>query len=65
MRPDRILKFTLTVSLLAHGAILLPRPNFNPFTPAPKVQEIAVRYIKESPQARLLPKTRWIQAGKG
>jgi TonB family protein len=56
MQSNRLLKFTLTISLLAHGAILLPRPNFNPFVPAPKVQEIAVRYIKETPQTRLLAK---------
>ncbi len=35
----------------------MPRPNFNPFTPAPKVQEISVRYIKETPQTRLLAKS--------
>jgi TonB family protein len=55
MSSDRLLRFTLTVSILAHGAILLQSPRFNPFTPAPKVQEITVRYIKENPQARLLP----------
>jgi TonB family protein len=56
MISDRLLQFTLIVSILVHGAIILPRANFNPFTPAPKVQEIAVRYIKENPQARPLPK---------
>lgn len=54
MISDRLLRYTLTVSLLAHGAIILPRANFNPFTPAPKVQEIAVRYIKENPQVKPL-----------
>ena len=54
MISDRLLRFTLVVSLLAHGAIILPRANFNPFTPAPKVQAIAVRYIKENPQANPL-----------
>ena len=34
----------------------MPRANFNPFTPAPKVQEIAVRYIKENPQTKPLLK---------
>ena len=56
MISDRLLRFTLVVSLLAHGAIILPRANFNPFTPAPKVQEIAVRYIKENPAAKFLPR---------
>jgi TonB family protein len=55
MHSDRLLRFTLTVSILAHGAIILPRANFNPFTPAPKVQEIAVRYIKENPAVKSLP----------
>ncbi|MDP3041880.1 MAG: energy transducer TonB [Candidatus Omnitrophota bacterium] len=57
MISDSLLRFTLAVSILAHGAILLGSPNFNPFTPAPKVQEIAVRYIKENPQVKLLPKS--------
>jgi len=52
MISGRLLRFTLIVSILAHGAILLPRPNLNPFTPDPKVQEIAVRYIKENPLVR-------------
>jgi outer membrane biosynthesis protein TonB len=56
MISDRLLRFTLVVSLLAHGAIILPRANFNPFTPAPKVQEIAVRYIKENPAVKSLPR---------
>ncbi len=47
MKTNRLLRFTLAVSLLAHGVIILARPGFNPFTPAPKLQEIAVRYIKE------------------
>ncbi|MFH0918046.1 MAG: TonB family protein [Candidatus Omnitrophota bacterium] len=55
MLSDRLLRYTLAVSLLAHGAIILPRANFNPFTPAPKVQEIAVRYIKENPAVKSLP----------
>lgn len=56
MISDRLLPVTLVVSFLVHGLVVLPRANFNPFTPAPKVQEIVVRYIKENPQARLLPK---------
>ena len=56
MIGDRLLRFTLTVSILAHGAILLQSPNFNPFTPAPKVQEIAVRYIKENPAVKSPPR---------
>jgi TonB family protein len=56
MIPNRLFRLTLAVSILAHGAIILPRANFNPFTLAPKIQEIAVRYIKESPQARAFPK---------
>ncbi|MCX5698479.1 MAG: TonB C-terminal domain-containing protein [Candidatus Omnitrophica bacterium] len=57
MISDRLLGFTLAVSIFAHGVILLSSSNFNPFTPAPKVQEIAVRYIKENPQAKPLPKS--------
>ena len=34
----------------------MPRANFNPFTPAPKVQEIAVRYIKENPAVKSPPR---------
>jgi TonB family protein len=48
MISDRLFRLTLIVSILVHGVIILPRANFNPFTPAPKVQEIAVRYIKEN-----------------
>ena len=51
-----MLRYTLVVSILTHGAIILPRANFNLFTPAPKVQEIAVRYIKENSQFKSLPK---------
>ena len=54
MISDRLLQITLVVSIFVHGAIILPRANFNPFTPAPKVQEIAVRYIKENPQVKSL-----------
>jgi len=56
MNSDRLLKYTLVVSIIVHGVIILPRANLNPFTPAPKVQEIAVRYIKENPAAKFLPK---------
>lgn len=56
MFSDSLLRFTLAVSFLVHGVILLQSPNFNPFTPAPKVQEIAVRYIKENPQVKPLLK---------
>jgi len=56
MNTDRLLRYTLAISILTHGAIILPRANFNPFTPAPKVQEIAVRYIKENPQVKSLLK---------
>ncbi|MDD5130680.1 MAG: hypothetical protein PHS66_06525 [Candidatus Omnitrophica bacterium] len=48
MISDPLLRITLVVSCLVHGAILIQSSNFNPFTPAPKVQEIAVRYIKEN-----------------
>jgi len=57
MISDRLLRYTLAVSVLVHGAIILPRANFNPFTPAPKIQEIAVRYIKENPQTKLLARS--------
>jgi outer membrane biosynthesis protein TonB len=56
MFTERLFQLTLAASILIHGAIILPRANFNPFTPAPKVQEIAVRYIKEAPQVKPLPK---------
>ena len=56
MSSGRLLRVTFTISLITHGAILLPSPNFNPFTPAPKIQKIQVRYIKENPQAKPLPK---------
>ena len=56
MNSDRLFQVALAVSILVHGVIILPRANFNPFTPAPKVQEIAVRYIKENPQAKPLLK---------
>ena len=55
MASDRVFKFTLIISLLTHGAILLQSPNLNPFSPPPKEQTIKVRYIKENPQAKLLP----------
>ena len=57
MNPDRLLRNTLIVSLCIHGLIILPRVNFNPFSPAPKKQEIEVRYVKENPQTRLLRKS--------
>ena len=56
MISDRLLQITLAISIFVHGVIILPRANFNPFTPAPKIQEIAVRYIKENPLAKPLPK---------
>jgi len=49
------LRVTFVVSIFVHGAIILPRANFNPFTPAPKEQKIAVRYIKENLAVRSLP----------
>jgi len=56
MNSDRLLGYTLVASFLVHGMIVFQSPRFNPFTPAPKVQEIAVRYIKEAPQNKPLPK---------
>jgi len=56
MSSDRLLRVTFTISLFAHGAILLQSQNFNPFSPASKKQEIEVRYIKENPQIRSLHK---------
>jgi TonB family protein len=56
MFSDRLLRFTLVFSFLVHGGVLLQSHSFNPFTPAPKVQEIAVHYIKENPQIKPLPK---------
>ena len=53
MFADRLLQITFIVSILAHGMFILPKANFNPFVPAPKVQKIVVRYIKENPQVKL------------
>ena len=50
------MQITFSVSILVHGIIILPRANLNPFTPAPKIQKIAVRYIKENLQIKPLPK---------
>lgn len=54
MPSNRLLRFTFTISLLTHGLILLPSPNLNPFSPAPKKQGIKVRYIKEDPHIQSL-----------
>ncbi|PIQ91136.1 MAG: hypothetical protein COV71_00870, partial [Candidatus Omnitrophica bacterium CG11_big_fil_rev_8_21_14_0_20_41_12] len=51
---NRLLLATFTVSLLAHGVVLLRSPDLNPFTPAPKKQEIRVRYVQQNPQANPL-----------
>ncbi|MFH1190872.1 MAG: energy transducer TonB [Candidatus Omnitrophota bacterium] len=56
MFSDHLLRVTLAVSILVHGAIFLRSPGLNPFRPAPKIQKIAVRYIKETPQAKPLLK---------
>lgn len=56
MPSNGILRITLTISLFAHGVILLESQNFNPFSPATKKQEIEVHYIKENPQAKSLLK---------
>jgi len=56
MPSNGILRVTLTISLFAHGVILMQSQNFNPFSPAPKKQEIEVHYIKENPQAKSLLK---------
>ena len=55
MHSERLLSRMFVISLLIHGIIILPRANFNPFVPKPKLQEIAVRYIKENPQIRPVP----------
>ncbi|MDD5409622.1 MAG: hypothetical protein PHC71_05995 [Candidatus Omnitrophica bacterium] len=56
MNSNRLIWFTLAVSVLSHGALLLQSPNLNPFVPAPKEQIIKVRYLKkeESPSKPLL-----------
>jgi TonB family protein len=56
MTSDRILRVTFAVSILTHGVILLQSPNLNPFRPAPKAQNIEVRYIKADSQIQKLPK---------
>jgi len=56
MNSNHLLRYTLLVSFLVHGMVVFQSPRFNPFTPAPTVQEIAVRYIKEAPQSKPLPK---------
>ncbi|MFA5093173.1 MAG: hypothetical protein WC543_04465 [Candidatus Omnitrophota bacterium] len=57
MNLDHLLRNTLIASLCIHGLIILPRVNFNPFTPAPKKQEIKVRYVKEDVQIKLQRKS--------
>ena len=52
MNSDRLLRATFTISLVAHSFFLLRSPNFNPFSPAPKKQEIEVRYIKKNPETK-------------
>ncbi len=56
MFKNRLLKFTFSFSILLHGVVLLPFPALNPFAPAPKLQKIAVRYVKEKPLLKSLPK---------
>jgi len=53
MNSKRVLRITFAVSILIHGIIILPRANFNPFTPEPKNQTIEVRYIKRDLQLKL------------
>lgn len=50
MVSNRLLRNALIISISVHGAILLQSANLNPFLPAPKEQDIQVRYIKERPQ---------------
>lgn len=57
MNSDRILRATFIVSVISHGLILLQSPDLNPFSPAPKKQIIAVRYIKQNSLSAILPKT--------
>ncbi|MDD5108955.1 MAG: energy transducer TonB [Candidatus Omnitrophica bacterium] len=56
MPSNQILRFTFAVSMIAHSAIIFHSPNLNPFSPAPKKQEIEVRYIKEKLQVKPLNK---------
>jgi TonB family protein len=56
MFENRLLRITFTVSILVHGVILLSGHRFNPFTPAPKLQKIAVRYVKENLSVKSFPK---------
>lgn len=52
MASNRLLRNAFIISISVHGAILLQSANFNPFLPAPKKQDIEVRYIKEKSQDR-------------
>ncbi|MDO8488490.1 MAG: energy transducer TonB [Candidatus Omnitrophota bacterium] len=53
---DKVFRVTFLISLLTHGVIFFHSPNLNPFSPAPKKQEIEVRYIKEKLQVKSLNK---------
>jgi len=55
MFSNHLLRSTIVVSIIIHFTVLSRFTGFNPFRPAPKSQEIAVRYIKERPLKPRLP----------
>ncbi|HNW39797.1 MAG TPA: energy transducer TonB [Candidatus Omnitrophota bacterium] len=56
MITDHLLGLTLAISIFIHAGVLLQSTGFNPFVPTPKLQKIAVRYIKKNPQVQSLPR---------
>ncbi|MFA6357223.1 MAG: TonB family protein [Candidatus Omnitrophota bacterium] len=59
MRTDHLLRYTLVASFLVHGMIVFQSPRFNPFSPVPKAQKMEVRYVKDNPETRILPKNQF------
>ncbi len=49
---DKVFRITFLISVLTHGLVLLQATNLNPFLPAPKKQDIEVRYIKKNPDTK-------------
>lgn len=53
MQTNKILRLTFFISLLTHGAAILHASSLNPFCPAPKKQDLEVRYIPQNRQIKL------------
>lgn len=56
MFSDKVFRAAFLISLFTHGVFLLQAPNLNPFLPAPRKQDIEVRYIKDNLQVKSLPR---------